>query len=115
MRRQIAAALVALSLGLMAGISVPVLAEQLAQASGSVMAAGDIRAVDKDAGQLTIDHGSLLNLNLPAAIRVFQVRDRGVLDQLEVGDSVLFLAENIAGRLTVIRIEIPPGAGHGEH
>jgi Cu/Ag efflux protein CusF len=112
--RRIATALVLVGFELFAaGIDGSASADQLAQAS--VMAAGEIMGVDKDGGQLTIDHGPLLNLNMPAAVRVFQVRDRSVLDQLEVGDSVLFVAENIAGRLTVIRIEIGPGEGHGEH
>lgn len=103
----------------MAVIAVPLapqpFAQQLVQGSNSVMAAGDIRAVDQDAGQLTIDHGPLLNLNIPPAVRVFQVRDRDLLNDLKIGDSILFLAENIAGQLTVVRIQTGPGDPHGDH
>lgn len=113
MGRYIAAIVLAFALRPDAGLAAAAWADQVAQAS--VMAAGDIRALDKDAGQLTIDHGPLLNLNIPPATRLFQVRDRGLLDNLKVGDSILFLAENIAGQLTVTRIETGPGDPHGDH
>lgn len=113
MRRHVAVIVLVLAMGPAAGFGAAAWTDEVAQAP--VLAAGEIRAIDKDAGQLTIDHGPLLNLDVPPAVRVFQVRDRSVLAQLEVGDAVLFLAENIAGQLTVIRIQIGPGEGHGEH
>lgn len=113
MRRYVAVIAIIFGLELATATDVSALPGQVAQVS--VMAAGEIKAVNRDAGQLTIDHGPLLNLSVPPSVRVFSVRDRGLLDQVKVGDSVLFLAENVAGVLTVVRIETGPGDPHGDH
>jgi Cu/Ag efflux protein CusF len=69
------------------------------------LADGEIRKVDKDAKKITIKHGPLQNIDMPAMTMVFQVKDSGVLDQLKAGDRVKFRAEKIAGAYTVTKIE----------
>jgi Cu(I)/Ag(I) efflux system protein CusF len=67
---------------------------------------GEIRKVDKSAKKLTIKHGPLLNLDMPAMTMVFQVKDAKMLDQVKVGDKVKFEAELLPGGKTVVtRIE----------
>jgi len=66
---------------------------------------GEIRKVDKDAKKITIKHGPLQNLDMPAMTMVFQLKDPGVLDQLKAGDKVKFRAEKIDGAYTVTKIE----------
>ena len=66
---------------------------------------GEIRKVDKDAKKVTIKHGPLLNLDMPAMTMVFQVKDSGMLDQLKAGEKVKFQAEKIGGAYTVTKIE----------
>jgi Cu/Ag efflux protein CusF len=68
---------------------------------------GEIRKVDKDAKKLTIKHGPLQNLDMPAMTMVFQVGDPKMLDQVKVGDKVKFQAEMLPGGSTVVtRIEV---------
>jgi Cu(I)/Ag(I) efflux system protein CusF len=76
----------------------------IAQA-GSALSDGEIRKVDKDAKKITIKHGPLENLDMPAMTMVFQVKDPGVLDQLKAGDKVKFRAEKIGGAYTATKIE----------
>ena len=78
-------------------------AAQIAQAAA--LAEGEVRKVDKDARKITIKHGPLENLDMPAMTMVFQVKDSGVLDQLKAGDRVKFRAEKIGGAYTVTKIE----------
>ena len=66
---------------------------------------GEIRKVDKDAKKLTIKHGPLLNLDMPAMTMVFQVKDPAILDQVKAGDKVKFQAEKLDGAFTVTGIE----------
>jgi len=66
---------------------------------------GEIRKVDKDAKKITIKHGALQNLDMPAMTMVFQVKNPGVLDRLKAGDKVRFRAEKIDGAYTVTKIE----------
>jgi Cu(I)/Ag(I) efflux system protein CusF len=75
-----------------------------AQASGA-MAEGEVRKVDKDAKKITIKHGPLVKLDMPAMTMVFQVKDPAMLNQVKAGDRVMFEAEKIGGAFTVTNIQ----------
>jgi Cu(I)/Ag(I) efflux system protein CusF len=79
-------------------------AAQLAQASAP-LAEGEIRRVDKEAKKLTIKHGPIPNLDMPAMTMVFQVKDPALLDQVKAGDKVKFQAEKAGGQYTVTKIQ----------
>ena len=66
---------------------------------------GEIRKVDKDAGQLTIKHGELKNLGMQAMTMVFKVKDPAMLEKVKAGDKVRFVADKVGGALTVTAIE----------
>jgi Cu/Ag efflux protein CusF len=73
--------------------------------ASSAMADGEIRKVDKDAKKLTIKHGPLQSLDMPAMTMVFHVKDPAMLQQVKVGDKVRFEAEKVGGAFTVTKIE----------
>lgn len=66
---------------------------------------GEIRKVDKDAKKITIKHGPLVNLDMPAMTMVFQVKDPALLNKVKTGDKVKFRAEKEGGAYLVTRIE----------
>lgn len=76
---------------------------QMAQAGASVQA--EVRKVDKEAKKLTLKHGPIPNLDMPAMTMVFRVQDPAMLEQVKAGDKVRFAAENVNGQLTVTRID----------
>ena len=76
-----------------------------ATSSSAAMADGEIRKVDKDAKKITIKHGPLHNLDMPAMTMVFQVKDPAMLNQVKAGDKVKFQAEKVGGAFTVTKIE----------
>ena len=85
-------------------------AHHVAQASPSAASAkdmfdGEVRKVDKDAGKITLKHGEMKSLEMPAMTMVFQVKDKGMLDRVKTGDKVRFSAEKTGGTLTVTAIE----------
>ena len=65
---------------------------------------GEVRKVDKEAKKLTIRHGPITNLDMPAMTMVFQVQDPAMLDQVKAGDKISFRVEKIGGAFTVTRI-----------
>jgi Cu(I)/Ag(I) efflux system protein CusF len=69
------------------------------------MTQGEIRKVDKDAGKLTIKHGPLTNLEMPAMTMVFRVKDPSMLEKVKEGDKVKFVASRENGEITVILLE----------
>jgi Cu(I)/Ag(I) efflux system protein CusF len=76
-----------------------------ASTQAAAMAEGEVRKVDKDAKKITLRHGPLQNLDMPAMTMVFQVKDPAMLDRVKAGDKVKFQAEKIGGAFTVIQIE----------
>ena len=70
-----------------------------------VLAEGEIRKVDKEAGKLTIRHGELKDLSMPPMTMVFRVQDKEMLSQVAAGDKVRFAAARMDGGLTVTRLE----------
>ena len=76
-----------------------------AQPQSAALSEGEIRKVDKSAKKITIKHGPLINLDMPAMTMVFQVKDPKMLEQVKAGDKVKFEAQNLGGALTVTRIE----------
>jgi Cu/Ag efflux protein CusF len=106
-------ALISLAIGL--ALSLPAWADtgHMAQAgttNPAAMAAmpseGVVKKVDKVQGKLTIKHGPLDNLGMPAMTMVFKVKDAAMLDQVKPGDQIRFLAEEMADSgLTVTRLE----------
>ncbi|MBO9647740.1 MAG: copper-binding protein [Variovorax sp.] len=66
---------------------------------------GEVRKVDRESGKLTLRHGPLTNLNMPAMTMVFAVSDPRFLDGLNEGDKVRFTADRKDGKLVVKAIE----------
>ena len=72
----------------------------------SSLTEGEVKKVDKDAGKLTIKHGELKNLSMPAMTMVFRAKKPAIVDQVKPGDKVNFVAERIGGQFTVTKIEV---------
>jgi Cu(I)/Ag(I) efflux system protein CusF len=87
-----------------AGI-VSVAAAQTPASTADPMAEAEVRKVDKEAGKITLKHGPIPKLDMPAMTMVFQVKDKAMLDQVKAGDKVRFEADRIGGQFTVVKIE----------
>ena len=70
-----------------------------------VAADGEIRKVDPAAKKITIRHGELKHLDMPAMTMVFRVKDPALLDKVKAGDKVKFRADKIDGAYTIVEIE----------
>jgi Cu/Ag efflux protein CusF len=75
-------------------------------ADATDLSEGEIRKVDKGAARLTIKHGELKNLDMPAMTMVFQVKDKAWLDKLKAGDKLRFRAEKLGSDYVVTVIEL---------
>ena len=70
------------------------------------MSVGEIRKVDPAAKKITIRHGELKNLEMPAMTMVFQVKDPAMVDKVKAGDRVKFRADKVNGVFIVVEIEV---------
>ena len=102
----IAAALLASS-GAFAQQAAP--ASQPTAQAGATAAApqseGEVRKVDLAQGKVTLRHGPLVNLDMPAMTMVFTAADKKLLDGLKEGDKVRFTADKQNGAYVVTAIE----------
>ena len=87
-------------------------AARVAYAASSPAAAADemtdaeVRKVDIDAAKITLKHGDIKSLEMPAMTMVFNVRDKAMLGQVKAGDKVKFKAVNEAGKFTVTDLKV---------
>ncbi|NDW02706.1 copper-binding protein [Salipiger sp. PrR002] len=69
------------------------------------MSTGTVTKVDTKWNKVTIDHGPLENLDMPAMKMVFVVADAAMLEGLAEGTEVRFTADRVNGKLTVTEME----------
>lgn len=70
------------------------------------MADGEVRKVDKEAGKVTLRHGEIKALDMPAMTMVFVVKDKAMLEKVKAGDKVRFKAVSDAGKFTVTEMQV---------
>jgi Cu(I)/Ag(I) efflux system protein CusF len=73
-----------------------------------VMTDGVVQRVDAVAGKITLRHGAIVNLDMPAMTMVFRAQPPSLLDRVKVADKVKFHAEQINGALAVTAIQVAP-------
>ena len=72
------------------------------------MVDGEVKKIDKAQSRITLAHGEIRNLDVPAMTMAFRIKDAAWLDKVQVGDRVKFSAEKIAGQYTVTVIQKAP-------
>lgn len=73
-------------------------------AKADEMIRGEIKKIDLDAGKLTLKHGPIDNLGMPAMTMVFKLSKAADAVNLKVGDNVQFRADNLNGAFVVTEI-----------
>ena len=69
---------------------------------------GDVTKIDQAGGRVTLKHGGIKSLDMPAMTLNFHVSNARLLDNLAVGDRVRFTAERIAGQYTLTSLSKAP-------
>jgi Cu(I)/Ag(I) efflux system periplasmic protein CusF len=78
----------------------------VATAADMQMVDGLVKKVDKSAGKVTLSHGPLTNLGMPAMTMVFRVQDARWLDQMKERDKIRFMADKVNGAFAVVHFEL---------
>lgn len=73
--------------------------------AGQPQSDGEIKKIDKEAGKITVKHGPLENLGMPAMTMVFKVKDAAMLEQVKAGDKIKFTVEKLNGALTITALK----------
>lgn len=74
-------------------------------ASATEFTKGTVKKIDLKAGKVTIMHEELINLDMPAMTMVFRTADDEMLESMEEGQAIEFVAERVNGKLTVVELK----------
>jgi Cu(I)/Ag(I) efflux system protein CusF len=66
---------------------------------------GEIKKIDTEAGKITLKHGEIKSLDMPAMQMAYRVSNPAWLKGLNVGDKVNFSADKVNGQFTITAIE----------
>ena len=74
---------------------------KVAAADPQSMTTGVVKKLDLEQGKITINHGPIANLGMPAMTMVFRVADPALLATVKPDDKVNFVAGRVNGAFTV--------------
>ena len=77
-------------------------------AHNRTMSDGVVRKIDAVNARITLKHGPIRNLDMPAMSMVFRVQPPELLSGLKTGDTVKFHVEQINGAYVVTAIQPAP-------
>lgn len=78
---------------------------KMGMAAAPGMTDGEIRKIDKDNGKITIKHGEIKHMDMPPMSMVFNVKDKAMLDKVQVGEKIQFIVIQDAGKMVVTDIQ----------
>lgn len=79
--------------------------DKMPMAAAPGMTDGEIRKIDKEQGKVTIKHAEIKNLDMPPMSMVFGVKDKAMLDKVQVGEKIQFVVIMDAGKMVVTEIK----------
>ncbi len=88
---------IALALGMALGLA--------GGSSAQEYTSGEVTKIDTAQKKLTIKHGELTSLDMPAMTMVFVVAEDSMIEEVKVGQKIEFTADRVNGRITVTEIK----------
>ncbi len=86
-------------------MKMPMPAKPSASAATMVMTEGVVQGVDAAKGVVTLKHGDITNMQMPAMTMAFGVADKKMLSSVKAGDKVRFHVEMLKNSPTVTHLE----------
>ena len=94
--------LVSIFLGTLVVISTPAISQV------NEMTNGIVRKIDKENSKITIKHEEIKNLDMPPMTMVFQVKNKALIDKIQVGETVKFTVVQESGKIVVTDLKPAP-------
>jgi Cu/Ag efflux protein CusF len=66
-----------------------------------------VRKVDPATGMITLKHGTLANIGMPAMTMAYQAGNTDMAQHVHAGDKVRVRIENLNGTLTIVKLDDP--------
>ncbi|KUY59433.1 copper-binding protein [Burkholderia sp. RF2-non_BP3] len=72
--------------------------------SNAVLTDAEVKKIDLASGKITLKHGALENVGMPAMTMAFKAKDAAMLAEVHAGDKVKVRVENVNGTLTIVKL-----------
>jgi Cu/Ag efflux protein CusF len=69
---------------------------------------GEVIKVDKPQRRITLKHGPIKNIDMPAMSMTFRLANPAWADSVKVGDKVKFEADKVNGYFTITKLDAQP-------
>jgi Cu/Ag efflux protein CusF len=64
-----------------------------------------VKKVDPSTGMVTLQHGDLKNIGMPAMTMAYKAKDASMVKQAREGEKVKVRVESVNGKLTIVKLE----------
>ncbi|GAB3627624.1 RND transporter MFP subunit [Pandoraea terrae] len=95
----------AFSAGDMPGMDMPMKSSGTMASSNAALTDAVVKKVDAATGMVTLKHGALENVGMPAMTMAFKAKDAAMVKQAHEGDKVKVRVENVNGTMTIVKLE----------
>jgi Cu/Ag efflux protein CusF len=89
----------------MAGMNMSMKPAATNASSKDALTEAEVRKIDAASGMVTLKHGALENVGMPAMTMAFKAKDPAMIRQVHEGDKVKVRIENVDGTLTIVKLE----------
>ncbi|MFL9863452.1 copper-binding protein [Paraburkholderia fungorum] len=89
----------------MAGMNMSTKPAASAESSNAALTDAEVRKIDPASGMVTLKHGALRNVGMPAMTMAFKAKDTSMIKQIHEGDKVKVRVEDVDGTLTIVKLE----------
>ncbi|MBJ9963319.1 copper-binding protein [Burkholderia seminalis] len=72
--------------------------------SHAALTDAEVKKVDAASGKITLKHGALDNVGMPAMTMAFKAKDAAMLAHVQAGDKVKVRIEKVDGTLTIVKL-----------
>jgi Cu/Ag efflux protein CusF len=92
----------------MAGMNMSAKSPSTKTAANAALTDAEVKNVDLATGKVTLKHGALENVGMPAMTMAFKTQDAAMAKQVHAGDKVKVRVENVGGALTIVKMDKQP-------
>lgn len=64
-----------------------------------------VKKVDPSTGMVTLQHGALNNIKMPAMTMAYKAKDSAIVKQAKEGEKVKVRVENVGGAPTIVKLQ----------
>jgi Cu/Ag efflux protein CusF len=89
----------------MAGMNMSMKPPASKSSSTAALTDAEVKKVDPATSMITLKHGALTNVGMPAMTMAFKAKDAAMVKRVHEGDKVKVRVESVEGEMTIVKLE----------